>query len=393
MFEFGKKKDHQDSGTNEETQKMPKISPEEWMRRVICMNMEGAELQKDCVFVPETGMKIWTEFWQSQPQMLQMALHCSHPEFTDEIEEFLVAPGDDITQQLQELADQVMELVLIPVLSGLSGGAGEKKTVTLLGTEHSFSVGRSHIMSRFRDQEAVEKQVPSEGLFNRFETEVLAHVGRKNNYWIKLYESHFGDEINCEVRIKNRIIPELTALLTEDVKKYAVTDWDQKQTVLLWQDKETRVEQPFTAAQVKEYAGQAIHLFAEKIEYDDIYDRILRMTGDESLSCELFFLLPEIFCLYCIQDMETSSRRILLCSPGKQDPPAVHESQIGCYNWLCEAVERYLSEERPDNSVLLEIINLSSSAKAISAAIQNGSDLKNLRQVLAVSVPDGYVLR
>ena len=91
--------------------------------------------------------------------------------------------------------------------------------------------------------------------------------------------------------------------------------------------------------------------------------------------------------------METSSRRILLCSPGKQDPPAVHESQIGCYNWLCEAVERYLSEERPDNSVLLEIINLSSSAKAISAAIQNGSDLKNLRQVLAVSVPDGYVLR
>ena len=114
-------------------------------------------------------------------------------------------------------------------------------------------------------------------------------MGRKNNYWIKLYESHFGDEINCEVRINNRIIPELTALLTEDVKKYAVTDWDQKQTVLLWQDKETRVEQPFTAAQVKEYAGQAIHLFAEKIEYDDIYDRILRMTGDESLSCELFF--------------------------------------------------------------------------------------------------------
>lgn len=393
MFEFWKKKDCQEPVMEEELQKKSKIFPEEWMYRTICMNMEGAELQKDCVFVPKTGMKIRAEFWQSQPQMLQMELHCSHPDFTDEIEEFLVAPGADIMQQLQELADQTMELILSPLLRGLSSDTGEKKTVTLLGTEHSFSVSRSNIMSRFRDREAVEKQVPSEGLFNRFETEILAHVGRKNNYWIKLYESHFGDEINCEVRINNRIVPELTALLTEDVKKYAVTDWDQKQTVLLLQDKKTRMDQPFTAAQVREYAVQAIHMFAGKVQYDDIYDQILKMTGDESLSCELFFLLPEIFCLYCIQDMNTSSRQILLCSSGESDHPAVYESQIGCYNWICEAVERYLSEERPDNSVLLEIINLSSSAKAISAAIQNGSDLTNLRQILAVSVPDGYVLR
>ena len=72
------------------------------------------------------------------------------------------------------------------------------------------------------------------------------------------------------------------------------------------------------------------------------------MTGDESLSCELFFSAAGDFLSLLYSGHGDLQQEDPAVQSRKQDPPAVHESQIGCYNWLCEAVERYLSEERPD---------------------------------------------
>ncbi len=385
MFGFGKKE--------KKEERQPSISMEEWMYETICMNVEGAQNRGAFVEIPGASLKVWAEFFPPQPQMLQMALHCSHPEFTDEIEEFLVGPGNDTLQQLQDLAGQAMGLVLAPILSVLTAGECERKITRLDEEEHEFYSGVSNTISRCRDRESMERHVPRQGLFERFEQEILEHVGKKNNYWIKLYESHFGNEINCEARINNRIVPELTALLTEDVQNCAAMDWDQKQTVLLLQDPSTRTDGLFTAAQIQEYAGQAIHMLAGEVPYDDIYGRLLELTGDESLSFELLYLLPEIFCFRCLQDFDTCRRKILLYRPGQQESLALNESQIGSYNWMETAVERYLSEERPDNSVLLQIIRLSSSAGALSAAMEKGSSMKNGRHFIALNVPEHYVLR
>lgn len=387
MFGFGKKAKKEKEGSR------PSISMEEWMYETICMNVEGAQNRGEFVEISGTELKVWAEFFPPQPQMLQMALHCSHPEFTDEVEEFLVGPGDDTIRQLQDLAGQVMGLVLEPVLAVLTAGEKEQKIIRLDEKEHLFHPGVSNTISRCRNRESMEKHVPRQGLFERFGQEILEHVGRKNNYWIKLYESHFGNEINCEVRINNRIVPELTALLTEDVQNCAAMDWDQKQTVFLLQDPSTRTACPFTAKQVQEYAGQAIHMLAGEVPYDDIYGHLLKLTKDESLSFELLYLLPEIFCFRCLPDFNTCQRKILLYRPGQRESLALRESQIGSYNWMEAAVERYLAEERPDNSVLLQIINLSSSAGALSAAMEKGSSLKNGRHFIALNAPEHYVLR
>lgn len=386
MFGFGKKE-------KEEKEQQPSISMEEWMYETICMNVEGAQNRGSFVDIPGAGLKVWAEFFPSQPCMLQMELHCSHPDFTDEIVEFLAGPGDDTVRQLQDLANQVMGLVLIPVLNGITGRKTEQKRIRLDGKEHLFHVSAGNTVSRCRDRQEMERHMPQQGLFSRFEQEILSHVGRKNNYWIKLYESHFGNEINCEARINGRIVPELTMLLTRDVEACAAADWDQKQTVLLLQDPSTRTASPFTAEQVKEYTRQAIHMLAGEVPYDQIHDRLLELTKDESLACELFCLLPEIFCFACLHDFDTCSRQILLYRPGQSGSLALRESQIGSYSRMAEEVDRYLSQERPDNSVLLQIINYSASAGALSAAMEKGSGLKNGRHAIALTVPEHYVLR
>ena len=56
-----------------------------WRRR-----LPGAELGQDGVItVPELGLRLWQEFYQQHPQILQMVLHCNHPDFTDDLTELL----------------------------------------------------------------------------------------------------------------------------------------------------------------------------------------------------------------------------------------------------------------------------------------------------------------
>lgn len=384
MFGFNNKKGEQE----------PEITRETWMYRTICMNVEGAVEKADCVEVPAMGLRIWVIFYDA-PQMLQMELYCEHPDFTDTITEFMVAFGETEQQQLQDLANQTMGLVLSPVLSALSHYEGNWHTVIVLGTKHKFYASESAAMSRCRDRQAFERYVPQEGMWQRLHKEILPFLGRKSNYWIKLYESYFGDEINCEVRINNRIVPELTEILEKEVQECPARDWDQKQTVLLIQAPETRIKYPFTAKQVREYARQVIHILAntKDIDYNELFEKILAMTGDASLSCELCILLPEIFSYLCIQDANVPNKQFVLCGEGLPENHSVLQTQIGSYGWIEEAVEQYLSTEQPSNDVLIKIINLSASAKAFLSAKEGGSNIKELRHAIALSVPEGYVLR
>ena len=384
MFGFNKKKREQE----------PEITRETWMYRTICMNIDGAVEKTDCVEVPAMGLRISVVFYDA-PQMLQMELYCEHPDFTDTITEFMVAPGETVQQQLQDLANQTMGLVLNPVLNALSHREGDWHTVTVLDTKHKFYASESASMSRCRDRQAFERYVPREEMWRRLHKEILPFLGRKSNYWIKLYESHFGDEINCEVRINNRIVPELTELLEKEVQECPARDWDQKQTVLLVQAPETCIKYPFTAKQVREYARQVIHILAntEDIDYNEMFEKILAMTGDASLSCELCILLPEIFSYLCIQNADIPNKQFVLCGEGLPENHSVRQTQIGSYGWIEEAVEQYLSTEQPSNDVLIKIINLSASAKAFLSAMEGGSNIKELRHAVAISVPEGYVLR
>ena len=153
--------------------------------------------------------------------------------------ELLVATGADPEEQLQGMADQVERLVLEPLLNALQGQNGTWEAWRLQGREHLFLACESLLMGRCKAQEIFEENVPQSSLWQRFKAEIIPYLGCKRNYWLKLYQSNFANELNCEVRINERLVPELSELLTQDAQKYAVTDWDQKQTVMLLQDTAT----------------------------------------------------------------------------------------------------------------------------------------------------------
>ena len=148
----------------------------------------------------------------------------------------------------------------------------------------------------------MEENVPQSSLWQRFKAEIIPYLGCKRNYWLKLYQSNFANELNCEVRINERLVPELSELLTQDAQKYAVTDWDQKQTVMLLQDTATSLDYPFSAAKVREYALQALRMFAAGQDSDTVFQRLWADCGDVSLSCDLAHYLPEICCFKCVRE-------------------------------------------------------------------------------------------
>lgn len=371
----------------------PGTLEEEWLYQTISdyageavYTMEGVELR-------DQGLCLWADFNHQNPQVLQMVLHCSHGDFIEDIEELLISSGPDLKKQLAGLKSQVTGLVLEPILHGLSRQSGTPEEIIVMGNRHRFYACESDTRCRFKDKEEFQSQVPDKSLWLRFKEQILLYIGGKRHYWIKLYQSHFGDSYFCEVRINNRLVYELTELLEEDVKQYEVTDWEQKETVFLYQDVETSVESPFTARQVRQYARQAIGFFTEDIDYDEVYSRLLKLTEDESLSADLFHLIPEIFCFLCLPDADTLKKEFLLHREGEKRSHMVHQTQISAYSWCEEAVEKYLSIEKPERDTIGKIINLSSTAKALSPMLQKGGSLKGLKHALLLPVPENYVLR
>ena len=360
-----------------------------WRRR-----LPGAELGQDGVItVPELGLRLWQEFYQQHPQILQMVLHCNHPDFTDDLTELLVATGADPEEQLQGMADQVERLVLEPLLNALQGQNGTWEAWRLQGREHLFLACESLLMGRCKAQEIFEENVPQSSLWQRFKAEIIPYLGCKRNYWLKLYQSNFANELNCEVRINERLVPELSELLTQDAQKYAVTDWDQKQTVMLLQDTATSLDYPFSAAKVREYALQALRMFAAGQDSDTVFQRLWADCGDVSLSCDLAHYLPEICCFKCVREADTPNKTFILRSKGWADDLQLRETQIGCYDWCEQAINEFFSVDKPSRDTETQIISYGATAKAMNAAIQKGSQTKNMRFSMLFWVPDDYILR
>lgn len=407
LFHFGKKKKKQadlesagqDSAffdSEKETQSkeiIPATREEEWLYETIKGYADDAIYTMEGVELKEEGLCLWAEFYQQNPQVMQMSLHCSHESFTDDIEEFLISTGPDRDKQLEGLAAQITGLVLEPVLHGLSRRSGTSEEVMVMDEPHRFYVCESDTVCRFKSREEFQSQVPDKSLWLRFKDQILPFIGKKRNYWIKLYQSHFGDSVFCEVRINNRVVHELTEILEQDVRQYEVTDWEQKETCFLIQDPETSIEYPYTARQVRRYSRQAIELFASEIGYDDIYSVLAEVTGDDSLSADLFHLIPEIFCFLCFPDADRIHKEFLLRREGEKKSSMVYATQLSAYGWCEEAIEKYLSEERPEREIIGKIINYSSTAKALSPIIQKGGSVKGLKHALLLPVPEDYVLR
>lgn len=368
-----------------------------WLRQFLIDNLTGAvaipgEDNQEIVELPEFGLQFWADFYQHD-QLLQLVIQCRRQDFTDNMEEILVAAGQTVEEQRQELAVQLKGLVLGPLLDAINEQNGSWHNLCLQGREHRFYACESAVMGRCKDQAAFAEIVPQGSLWQRFKDEIIPYLGCKKNYWLKFYQSNFGGEPGCELRINDRLVPELSELLTHNIQKYELADWDQKQTVMLWQDAATCLDYPFSSSEVRQYALQALRLFAAGQSSDEVYQKIWAQSGDVSLACDLAHLLPEICCFKCVREADTPNKTFILRSAAWPDDLQLRESQFGCYDWLEQAINEYFSTDKPSRETLGRIIGCGAMAKAQAEAIKKGSQMKNLRYTMLFWVPGDYILR
>ncbi len=58
-----------------------------------------------------------------------------------------------------------------------------------------------------------------------------------------------------------------------------------------------------------------------------------------------------------------------------------------------QAINEFFSVDKPSRDTLTQIISYGATAKAMNAAIQKGSQTKNMRFSMLFWVPDDYILR
>lgn len=402
MFGFKKKRNEpQNAAANQEALYQAHWP---WLRQFLSGELPGASVRAggeldglpeahEFVESAELGLQLWADFYQQHAQILQLEVHCRQKDFTDDLAELLVVAGRDADEQRRELAAQLKGLVLEPLLAALQQRGGAWESLRLQDREHRFYTCESAVMGRCNDQAAFALQVPQASLWQRFKPEIMPYLGCKKNYWLKFYRSSFSHELSCEVRINDRLSPELSELLRQDAQKIELTDWDQKQTVLLLQDAATCLEYPFSAREVRKFALQALRMFAAGQDSDTVYQKLWAQSGDVSLACDLAHLLPEICCFKCVREADTPDKAFILRSAAWMDDLQLRESQFGCYDWLEQALNEYFSIDRPNKETLIRIMGYGATAKAMGEALKKGSQTRNLRFSMVFWVPGDYILR
>lgn len=355
--------------------------------------LAGMPTDKEILEVPKAGLYFWADFYQKNSQLLQLIMHCRQNDFTDDLLEILVATGDSLEELTQGLAEQVDGMVLKPLLNALQNQDGKWESLYLQGNEHRFYACESDVLGRCKAQEAFVKHVPQGSLWQRFKSEIIPYLGCKKNYWLKLYQSSFGDELNCELRINDRLIPELSEILTDEARRFELTDWDLKQTVILLQNPETSPVYPFSAQEVRQYALQALRMFASGQDSEAVYQKLWQQSNDVSLACDLAHYLPEICCFKCVREADTPDKTFILRCNDWDDDIQLRETQIGCYDWCEQAINEFFAVDKPSRDTLIKIIGYGATARAMSAALQNGSQTKNMRFSMVFWVPEDYILR
>ena len=240
----------------------------------------------------------------------------------------------------------------------------------MLHQEHIFEI---HCGNLYLNGNIKDGKLPD--LWERYQKDITKRLGTKNIYWIRFYGQELFE-------------------LTEDLEIYLSSPEFQqidslKQIIMLIQIPETRISYPFTRWDIQKYTLEAIHLF-ETEDYDSVYDKLFSLVQDESLTLELFYLIPELYCGIIFSDIPSTEEFYLYDS----DMKLVYPSQLRSYQHIKWAIYEYIEKETPSQEQIMSVIGVSSRSHAMDAALESGSNLEDITMAsFAIPISEGYVVR
>ncbi len=328
----------------------------------------------------------------NQAYSAQLIFICTHPFFDEELIESSAGVGKTRENAIKNSAENFDISVLTFLLAALDCTGENTLETELMGKKHIFRVPCLHgtlcAGSKINDQANLWKIICNE---------IPNYLGTKKAYWIKLFAACVGNNPFCEVRINNRVCPELTKKLTDYADKWSDKEnyHSEKEFILLIQDDSTYEECPYTKEQVKTLTINAIQKLTN-IDSEEsktkVYNEIVNSAPIPSLGEEICALTSEIL-FHTLSKIPKSSEVIPLNSRNNQPFEKLNNTQLRSYGYIEDAIYDYLSKHKLTDNEFNRIIRLSSSFNAVNKALSAGSEPDDLiLGPVAFFVDDNYVI-
>lgn len=373
----------------------------QYLLHVSLHNMFSVEdvVEEDYIYLPAWEAVLKPEIAQLDERGIVLHFYLDVPRWGKSFFECCVGMGNTPKTSL----GMAVGSFLFSFMQGLeqmeSGEEMDSVSTEFAGNVHKFSVFGSNIVG-MGNQPAADYDV----YWNKLKEEIVRRLGNQKICFVKIYGAKMGDEITGECRIDDIKSEELSQMVAEIVSEWEIEGFgSHKQFFFIRQAEETTLPNPYVGREgerlLKEKVITAARIFwncQSEEDYDTMSMRMAEALGDATLAAECEMFLPEM-CAENAFPEPTYSETVDIQWQNGSGCKTVYKNQLSDYYpiwnvWFSALSEGVFGDD--SNEIYRKYIEYSSIGHALSQALDNESDLSNIKlSALIFSVTDSFILR
>lgn len=349
-------------------------------------------VKNDAFIIKDKDIYIYADVISVEDNVAQIIYQLHHAWLHEPIIESIAAAGTSLDDAVHQAAANFYENVLSLYLDALNPNKDAKRVRIMTLEPHDYVIYRGH-MNTVGDREGA-----LEGDFwDMLHDEIIQYLPNKKAHWIKIFTSKNHDHVVCEVRINNEEISALSERMIAYAEEWQCKDsyHSEKQGILLIQDQDSYVQYEYTKEEITTFTNKGIVMFEKcnnRNEYIAIRKKLYKITNDASLTHELFFLIPEFYCVFAYPQVEVTEKVFLIHKNEKTKELA--GSLLTSYAYIKEAVQKHFANNDLPESTIERVLQYSANARAIQKAVNEGYPLEELMVPgIGIFIPKNYKIR
>lgn len=352
------------------------------------------EINQDTIYFNDIDLTIKLIQLESTSQLMRVDFVMTYNKYNQEINESLLAVGDNETHTSNKLANQFINIILNPIFNVLSDNNSKLISHNILNNSCNFKFLSSEVLVTGEVDGDQSARVYPNGLYDVIKDNLMDYIGFHKVYFVNMLISTTFVNTTVLVKVNGEPVDKLSRILTENANKLDIKSifYSEQQSIVLWQEGE--ISPPFDYNSIADICYNiAMPMFevSTKENYDDIYDKILSKVNDENIARDIFLLVPEILCEIVFESTTEFEDRVTLVNGDKLFE--VRTCQLRLYEYIKKAISSYIMENDPSRDAILNAYSFSARYNCIEKALINQTDLSKVANIsFALQINDDYTI-
>lgn len=337
---------------------------------------EDGVIYEDAFILEDEGIYVYADILSLKNNVAQIMFQIHHDDLEEPIMEAIAMAGETSEEAIVLTCTQFYKQVLSIYVQAIHEPFNSDVVEGFTQERHYFHVYRSSITGIGK-----REGTQTTDFWDMLKEDIAKRLGNKRVYWVKIFASKKKEEVHCEVRINGREAIEISKKLCNYALKWDCTNdiHTEKQGVLLVQDKKSYEQSDFRKEEIMKYTEKAIPLYEkckDREAYKKIKEQLSKWCKDDSLACEIFAFIPELYCQLAHPDIEYGEK-LFLIQKGKETRE-LYQGQLQSFAYVEEVVQKHFETKHPDKETLQQVLKFSINHTAIQKSIEQGDSLENL---------------